>query len=177
MSFPHKKVRDIDKALLNGAYFGNSDQVIKCLKNGADPSYMEERDGWLPLHYASRWGDTKMLYALLKYNADINGRTLNKETALHKAARWDRWQVAIILLRRNCDIHPKNTEGMKASDMTQDANFKYMIENFSEWSEEQLRKKQLKESENSKQYAGYSGGFSLSTPRSSRSKSPGRSYS
>jgi hypothetical protein len=25
------------------------------LKKGANVEYMEERDGWLPIHYAARW--------------------------------------------------------------------------------------------------------------------------
>ena len=49
---------------------------------------MEERDGWLGIHYAARWGNTKMIRMYLNAGADVNGRTKNKETALHKTARW-----------------------------------------------------------------------------------------
>lgn len=81
---------------------------------------MEERDGWLPIHYAARWGDVPMLYALLKHGAEVDGKTNSNETALHKAARWDRYQVAIILLRRGASPNIKNGDGNRPSDMTQE---------------------------------------------------------
>lgn len=109
-----------DQQLLNACYFGNCQQVVKWLKAGGNPNYMEERDGWLPIHYAARWGDIPMLYALIRFGADIDGKTNSNETALHKAARWDRYQAAIILLRRGASPTVKNGDGNKPSDMTQD---------------------------------------------------------
>ena len=82
------KVRNCDQQLLNGAYFGNWQVVKKWIEAGGNPNYMEERDGWLSIHYAARWGDMRMLLLLLKAGADIDGKTNSNETALHKAARW-----------------------------------------------------------------------------------------
>jgi ankyrin repeat protein len=69
------KVRNCDQQLLNGAYFGNWQVVKKWIEYGGNPNYMEERDGWLPIHYAARWGDMRMLLLLLKTGADIDGKT------------------------------------------------------------------------------------------------------
>ena len=115
-----KKVAPADQQLLNACYFGNCSGVMKWLRSGGNPNYMEERDGWLPIHYAARWGDVPMLYALLKHGAEVDGKTNSNETALHKAARWDRYQVAIILLRRGANPNIKNGDGNRPSDMTQD---------------------------------------------------------
>ena len=129
------KAKQIDQELLNACYFGNIIGVKKWLKLGANVEYVEERDGWLPLHYAARWGDVKMLQLLIKFGANVNGKTKNKETALHKCGRWDRKDVAIILLNLGADPTIKNTDGNKASDMTVDPELKFLLDNFNEYKE------------------------------------------
>jgi ankyrin repeat protein len=129
------KPKKIDQELLNACYFGNIIGVKKWLKLGANVEYIEERDGWLPLHYAARWDDIKMLNMLIKAGANINGKTKSKETALHKCARWDRKDVAIILLQLGADPTIKNSDGCKASDMTVDLELKFLLDNFDEYQE------------------------------------------
>lgn len=129
-----KKIpRKIDQELLNAAYFGNSYGVKKWLKLGADVEYMEERDGWLPIHYAARWGDLKMLNILIKSGANINGLTNSKESALHKCARWDRKEAAIILLELGANPIIRNSDGIKASDMTVDPEIKFLLEYYDQY--------------------------------------------
>jgi len=120
----------IDHALLNACYFGNTNGVIKLIRQGADVEYMEERDGWCAIHYAARWGDVRMLMALLNAGADVNLRTNGKETALHKATRWDQKDVAVLLLKRGALPHFRNGDGKKASDMTADKDLSYICDNF-----------------------------------------------
>jgi ankyrin repeat protein len=91
---------------------------------------MEERNGWLPIHYASRWGDLKMLNYLIKSGANINGLTNSKETALHKCARWERKDVAITLLKLGAISTIKNKDGEKASDLTVDTELKFILDYF-----------------------------------------------
>lgn len=134
-----------DQALLNACYFGNTNQVIKFVRQGADVEYMDERDGWSNIHYAARWGDVKMLMCLLNAGADVNLRTNGKETALHKAARWDQKDVAVLLLKRGALSHFKNSDGMKASQMTQDPELSYLIDNFEDWCEEEIARIQKEE--------------------------------
>lgn len=127
------KVRNCDQQLLNGAYFGNWQVVKKWVEAGGNPNYMEERDGWLPIHYAARWGDMRMLLLLLKAGADIDGKTNSNETALHKAARWNRREIAIALLKRGAKIEIKNGDGNKAADMTTEQWMKDIINHFEEF--------------------------------------------
>lgn len=130
-----QKPKQIDQELLNACYFGNIIGVKKWLKLGANVEYVEERDGWLPLHYAARWGDVEMLKLLIKFGANVNGKTKSKETALHKCGRWDRKDVAIILLKLGADPTIKNSDGNKASDMTVDLELKFLLDNFDEYKE------------------------------------------
>jgi len=95
------------------------------------PNYHNET----PLHYAARWGDLEMLNLLIKYGADVNGKTKSKETALHKCGRWDRKDAAIILLQLGADPSVKNSDGNKASHMTVDPELKFLLDNFSEYKE------------------------------------------
>ncbi len=127
------KPKKIDQELLNAFYFGNVNGVKKWLKFGANVEYIEARDGWLPIHYAARWGDLKMLDILIKAGANINGKTNSKETALHKCGRWDRKEAAIVLLKMGADPTIKNSDGYKASDMTVDPELKFLLDNFVEY--------------------------------------------
>lgn len=128
---PNKK----DQELLNACYFGNIIGVKKWLKLGANVEYVEERDGWLPIHYAARWGDLKMLQILINAGANINGKTNSRETALHKCGRWDRKEVAIFLLKLGADPTIKNVDGNKASDMTVEPELRFLLDNFEEYKE------------------------------------------
>ena len=124
-----KKIpRALDQSLLNACYFGNLQGVYKFLKLGADPNYMEERDGWRPLHYAARWGNIQMALLLLSWGANINGLTNSKETALHKCARWNRKELALLLINKGALLHFKNTDGCKAIDMNPDKEMKLILE-------------------------------------------------
>jgi len=129
------KPKQIDQELLNACYFGNIIGVKKWLQMGANVEYVEERDGWLPLHYAARWGDLDMLNLLIKYGADVNGKTKSRETALHKCGRWDRKDAAIILLQLGADPTCKNSDGNIASDMTVDPELKFLLDHFNEYKE------------------------------------------
>lgn len=138
------KPRPMDQNLLNACYFGNATLCKKFLQLGGNPNYMEDRDGWLPIHYAGRWGDIPMLRYLLKYGADLDGKTNSNETALHKAARWDRFEIAIILLELGAAVHVKNGDGNRCWDMTQNEDLKSMMRNYPQW---KANKKLQKDSE------------------------------
>ena len=133
-----REKRELDQALLNSAYFGNTNAVKKYLKQGADPAFSEERDGWSAIHYAGRWGDCEMLLALLAFGADVNLRTSGKETALHKATRWDQKDVAILLMKKGALPYFKNGDGKTAADMTPDLDLKHLVDNFEQWCQDEV---------------------------------------
>jgi hypothetical protein len=137
--------RKLDTQLLNSCYFGNTNSVLKIIRQGADPDFIDDRDGWGSLHYAARWGDCKMILAILAAGGDVNLRTFGKESPLHKAARWDQKDAAVLLLKRGALHHFKNGDGHKASKMTQDSDLAYLIDNFEQWCEEEIERIQNEE--------------------------------
>jgi len=128
-----KKVKQVDQDLLNAAYFGNTYLVKRYIKMGGDINFMEERDGWQGIHYAARWGIVPMLMSYLKAGADPNTKTKNKETSLHKCARWCTKECAIILLERNANPNIKNSDGNIASELTNDPEMKFLLDNYEEY--------------------------------------------
>ena len=126
-------VNQIDQDLLNAAYFGNTQNVKKYIKMGGNINYMEDRDGWLGIHYAARWGLTDMLLAYIMAGSDVNGKTKNKETSLHKCGRWDTKRCAIILLEHGARPDIKNSDGNIASEFTSDPEMKFLLDNDEEY--------------------------------------------
>ena len=127
------KVKKVDQDLLNAAYFGNTYLVNKYIKMGGDINFMEERDGWQGIHYAARWGIVPMLLSYLQSGADPNTKTKNKETSLHKCARWCTKECSIILLERNASPNIKNSDGNIASELTNDPEMKFLLDNYDEY--------------------------------------------
>ena len=128
-----KKVKKIDQDLLNAAYFGNNYLVKKYIKAGGDINFMEDRDGWQGIHYAARWGIVPMLMAYLYAGAEPDSKTKNKETSLHKSARWCTKECAIILLERGANPKIKNSDGNIASELTNDPEMKFLLDNYEEY--------------------------------------------
>ena len=118
---------------------------------GANVEFMEDRDGWLGIHYAARWGDMSMLKSYIKAGANIDGKTNSKETALHKCGRWDRKEAAIYLLSLGANPAFKNGDGNKASDMTADPEMKFLLDNFEEYQYIQREKKEKERQEREKE--------------------------
>jgi ankyrin repeat protein len=133
-----KKVKQIDQDLLNAAYFGNDRLVRKYIAMGGDVNFMEDRDGWQGIHYAARWGIVPMLLSYLKAGADVDTKTKNKETSLHKCARWCTKECAIILLERGANPTIKNSDGNIASELTNDPEMKFLLDNYEEYKNIQL---------------------------------------
>ena len=128
-----KKIKKTDQDLLNAAYFGNDYLVKKYIKLGGDINFMEDRDGWQGIHYAARWGIISMLLSYLSAGADPNTKTKNKETSLHKCARWCTKDCAILLLERGADPKIKNSDGNIASELTNDPEMKFLLDNYDEY--------------------------------------------
>ncbi len=132
-TYKKQKFKPIDQDLLNAAYFGNTRNVKKYIALGGNINYMEERDGWLGIHYAARWGLSEMLMAYIKAGCDVNSKTKKKETSLHKCARWDTKNCAIILLEHGARPDIKNSDGNIASEFTNDPELKFLLDNYEEY--------------------------------------------
>lgn len=150
-----KKIKKIDQDLLNAAYFGNDRNVRKYISMGGDINYMEERDGWLGIHYAARWGNIPMLMAYLKAGVDVDGKTKNKETALHKCARWNTKECAIILLQKGANPTVKNSDGNIPSQMTNEPEMKFLLDHFEEYMEIQKERGVIQDKEQTKKIKSY----------------------
>ena len=135
-----KRVKQLDQDLLNAAYFGNERLVRKYINMGGDINFMEERDGWQGIHYAARWGIVPMLLSYLSAGSEPNTKTKNKETSLHKCARWCTKECAIILLDRGADPKIKNSDGNIASDLTNDPEMKFLLDNYAEYRQIQIER-------------------------------------
>jgi ankyrin repeat protein len=127
------KVKKIDQDLLNAAYFGNDRDVRKYIAMGGDINFMEDRDGWMGIHYAARWGNIPMLNAYLKAGSDVDSKTKNKETSLHKCARWNTKDCAILLLKNGANPTIKNSDGNIPSDMTNEPETIFLLDHFEEY--------------------------------------------
>ena len=129
----NKTKRDRDRELLNACYFGNDSLAIRLIREGADPSYADERDGWSCIHYAARWGRLRILSALLRAGVDVNLRTHSKETALHKACRFNRKEVCVWLLKHGADAGLLSNEGYRASELTVEEEINFICDHFEEF--------------------------------------------
>jgi ankyrin repeat protein len=119
--------------LLNACYFGNQALSMKLIKEGADPHYVDSRDGWAAIHYSARWGQLPVVAALVGAGVSVNMPTTGKETPLHKACRTNRIHVCIWLLRRGADPNILNGSRQRASDLATNKEVKFICDHFEEY--------------------------------------------
>ena len=74
-----------------------------------------------------------MLMHYIKAGCDINTKTKNKETLLHKCAWWGCKNCAIILLEKGADPNIKNSDGIIASNLTNNPEMKFLLDNYDEY--------------------------------------------
>ena len=109
---------------------GNTTDAMKLLAKGADPHFVDSRDGWAGIHYAARWGRTKIIEALMQAGVDINQRTTGKESPLHKACRSNRKDTVIWMLLHGADPKMRNGNGERPSDLTLCDTCAYICDHF-----------------------------------------------
>jgi ankyrin repeat protein len=126
-------LKNTGQDLFNACYFGNTTLALQLIRKNVYTEFVDTRDGWSTIHYASRWGLMKVLNELIKYGVDINIKTTDKETPLHIACRASRKNICIILLKNGANPNIINTDGLTAAQLTSCDDIKYICNNFDEF--------------------------------------------
>lgn len=108
-----KSVEELNKKLLNAAYLGSDDLVLKFLETGADPN-ATTLDGTTPLMYAADKGYLKTVKILVLNNADVNAKPENRVSALISAAMRDYFDIVEFLIRHGADINDLDNYGVSS---------------------------------------------------------------
>jgi ankyrin repeat protein len=127
--------KNTGRELFNACYFGNTNLALKLIRNNAPIDFIDTRDGWSTVHYASRWGLAKVLNELIKRGANINIKTSENETPLHEACSASRKNICIILLKNGANPNIFNCNTLIPSQLTSDDDIKYICDHFSEFIE------------------------------------------
>ena len=83
---------------------------------------------WTPLHHASFKGHDKVVWALLKYGAEVNAQDSASWTPLHCAATEDHTTTARLLLEYGAEADLRNDDGDTARDVAVQAGKKKVVE-------------------------------------------------
>jgi uncharacterized protein len=126
----YRTKKELNHAMFSAASFGNTSAVIKFLKQGANPNYTEDMEGYGAIHYAARWGDNRMIRALIHYGANINILTREKESALHKATAFNRIETVMLLMSKGARSDVRSAEGKKPSDLTKNQELIVILDNW-----------------------------------------------
>ncbi|KAJ4006001.1 hypothetical protein NW766_010826 [Fusarium irregulare] len=92
---------------------GKSTELVKLLlKKGARVEHLDS-DGYLALHWASRYGCHAVIPQLLGPGKMFLNQTesLDQQTLLNLACYYDRIEVVEVLLGHNADLHPRDIYG------------------------------------------------------------------
>ena len=92
------------ETIFAAAVAGHTDRVAAFLKQ--DPKLVNTKDsgGKAPLHWATLYGQKKVVELLLAAKADVNLLDADGFTALHWAAMFDKSEVAAVLLTNKADF-------------------------------------------------------------------------
>lgn len=99
------------KDLFQAAQNGNTQQVLKILKAGADAN-ASDRNGWTVLHHAAAYNKKSCLEAVLKHpGTNVNPQDNRGRTPLHRAAMWGNVATVEVLLESGADATVRNAWG------------------------------------------------------------------
>ena len=86
--------------------------VERCVMAGAEIWKNATNDGWAPIFWAARYGNTKILVALLDAGADFSARDKNGNSPLHVVAEYGDAEMVADLLRAGAEIENRNNLGV-----------------------------------------------------------------
>jgi len=91
---------------------GSFDLVLETLRANPSLAFAQDKDGMTPLHWAADRGSSKMVEALLNFDAThVNLRDSAGDTALHYAVNTGSRDVAELLSAFGADAHVTNEDG------------------------------------------------------------------
>lgn len=102
--------KDIDKALLSAAYWGNPLEILELLQQGSNINARDDR-GNTPLQLAASAGKLEAMKLLLDNGADINAKDNTGNTPLLSVARAGKLEVMKLLLDMGADPNAQNETG------------------------------------------------------------------
>jgi 26S proteasome non-ATPase regulatory subunit 10 len=91
---------------------GNRDVVKLLLENGADVNVAGTESGCTSLHYAASLGYVDLCELLVRYGAEADAQTANRETPLHLAVARGHSEVLAILLKYHARLDIRDKNGM-----------------------------------------------------------------
>jgi ankyrin repeat protein len=111
------------RSVLHLACLYNAGNTADLLLNGGD-LVLDARDqfGYMPLHYAARFGHVRLIELLILAGANINGKNRENCTALHLACEHNQIGAATSLLKFKADLDITNSEGFTAQQIAKDKN-------------------------------------------------------
>jgi sirohydrochlorin ferrochelatase len=108
---PRREPKDsIDRLLGPACEFGDLDIAQLLIDRGADVS-AARKDGWTPLHLASRGGHEAVAQLLFDRGADVSAADEDGETPLHFASSGGYEAVARLLIDRGADVSAARKDG------------------------------------------------------------------
>lgn len=81
------------------------------LKNNYINPDIKDNDGWVPLHYATKFGYPNIVELLCEYGADINTQNQEKSTPLHWASYCNAIKTVILLCNKGAKVNIQDNDG------------------------------------------------------------------
>jgi ankyrin repeat protein len=108
---------ELDQALFNAAYHGETMKIEQLLNAGADIEARSKSSIMTPLMWAAREGRTETCALLLEKGADINATDNYNRTALIYTAIWGRIEACKFLAGRGADINIEESQNQRTARM------------------------------------------------------------
>ncbi|NWK57712.1 ankyrin repeat domain-containing protein [Verrucomicrobiaceae bacterium N1E253] len=109
--------KEIDEAIFDN----DSQKIAALIKEGLDPNWTTEHDGWNMLHQAlvgiRVQPPTEIIQFLIDREVDLNAQDVEGWTPLHFAVRSRNLEVVKLMINYNLDIELKNNGGDTALAM------------------------------------------------------------
>lgn len=102
------KKTQLQKRLVDACYYGDSQKVSLCLRDGARPNEPDER-GYFPLHMACQEGHFNTVNLLVKNGAKVNMKDGGGkgETPLFRAVGLGHLRIVRFLIKNGCNVNLK----------------------------------------------------------------------
>ena len=96
---------------MKAVWTGDADSLATRLKEGGKVDWGARRNGWPPLHHATRGDHTAVAKLLLGAGAEVHETGVRGFTPLHIAAARGHLDIAELLLQAGADVNAVNTYG------------------------------------------------------------------